>query len=51
MRLLIYWVISAIALILSAYIAAAVGFRITLDFNPWWKIMLGMAMMRPNAVL
>jgi len=41
MRLLIYWVISAIALIVSAYIAAAVGFRITLDFNPWWKIMLG----------
>src|SRR5687767_2604984 len=41
MRLLIYWVISAIALILSAYVAAAVRFVISLDFNPWWKIMLG----------
>jgi putative membrane protein len=41
MRLLIYWVISAIALILSAYISAALGFNVSLDLDPWWQIMLG----------
>lgn len=41
MRLLISWVISAIALIVSAFIAAAMGFDVSLDFDPWWKILLG----------
>ncbi|MDQ2985640.1 MAG: phage holin family protein [Armatimonadota bacterium] len=41
MRLLIYWVISAIALILSAFVAQAIGFDISLDFDPPWKIMVG----------
>jgi len=41
MRLLIYWVISAIALILSAFVAQAMGFNVSLDFDPWWKIMVG----------
>ena len=41
MRLLIYWVISAIALILSAYVSAAMGFDVSLVFDPWWKIMVG----------
>ena len=41
MRLLIYWVISAIALILSAFIAAALSFDISLDFDPPWQIMVG----------
>jgi putative membrane protein len=41
MRLLIYWVISAIALILSAFVASALGFDISLDFDPPWQIMVG----------
>lgn len=41
MRLLIYWVISAIALIVSASVAQAMGFNVSLDFNPPWKIMVG----------
>jgi putative membrane protein len=41
MRLLIYWVISAIALILSAFVAQAMGFNVSLDFDPPWKIMVG----------
>jgi putative membrane protein len=45
MRLLIYWVISAIALIVSAYASAAIGFDISLDVTPWWHIMLGTAVL------
>lgn len=41
MRLLIYWVISAIALIASSAIAMAMGLDIYLNLEPWWKIMVG----------
>jgi putative membrane protein len=45
MRLLIYWVISAIALIVSAFVASALDFDITLDLEPWWRIMVGVAIL------
>lgn len=41
MRLLIYWVISAIALIVSAYLAHAMGFDVSLNLDPPWRIMIG----------
>ncbi|MBA3725842.1 MAG: phage holin family protein [Armatimonadetes bacterium] len=41
MRLLIYWVISAISLIVSILIATPLGSDIVLDVDPPWRILLG----------
>ncbi|HET6644063.1 MAG TPA: phage holin family protein [Fimbriimonadales bacterium] len=45
MRLLIYWVISAISLIISAFVAIKLGSDIVLDVDPPWRIMVGVAIL------
>lgn len=42
---MIFWVISAISLILSVYTAAALGLNVGLELQPWWKILLGTALL------
>lgn len=41
MRFLIYWLISAVSLVASAYIAGALGFRVTVELNDPIRLMLG----------
>ena len=45
MRLLIYWIISAISLIVSILIATMLGSDIVLDVDPPWRILIGVAVL------
>lgn len=41
MRLLIHWIIGTIALIAGSYLASAFGFKVAVDVDPWWRILVG----------
>ncbi len=45
MRLLIYWIISAISLVVSALIAAALGFDVQVHTDEPLKVLLGTAVL------
>jgi putative membrane protein len=45
MRFLIYWVISAISLIISAYVAKALGFDVRVDIDHPLQLMLGVLLL------
>src|ERR1700694_435964 len=45
MRFLIYWIISAISLIISAYVARALGLDVRVDLNHPLQLMLGVLLL------
>jgi putative membrane protein len=45
MRLLLYWIISAISLVISASIASRIGFDVTVNVDEPLKVLLGTAVL------